>query len=517
MKNLIGFMLLVLVASTAQAAPAADCKVHGFDNDGDKYCQADPARPAPVDPTALAAYNLGLGPIDCNDNTYSVHPDALEIVGDGVDQDCSCDPAVANTCPGDLTFATHDDVAHKFGCNPKNVQCMTILEAEFDACQSAGATQCEVNTDKGRFGLKHGFKFLDKDCDGVREVLTQADYDDYVHEKRSDYRNPNWEPRPDGRCGTSGGLGGGGGGGASAKALNKQTDRVDENDAALKVLRDADNAIVVRLDDHDETLKKLRIELNGEDGEGGMHEEIRNTDRKFELVRVTLEGDDGSGGLIQIVKDVGKKANQGVIDAAAAQGTADDATFIARMALARGMTLHGVVGTGILFQGAMPLTGRNGNNLGNARGNYGTELRLGIDIGYALPESRAYASARFNPISEEAPDGENDFGIAYEAGIAYEFGLTANSLLGGHLTYSEHESGGDVLGSNALSRGVFVGPSLTHVLGADDSAFETALNVRFSVGYESYGADGNGFSPSTDGGFVYGLTFEVKPGIGPVL
>ncbi len=490
-KFLASCLVTLSVSSVFGAVPVRifNC---GDDGDHDGYC-------------AGATYR---GTEDCNDADSRINPAAREIPNNGVDEDCTAsgsddgDLAIAEST---LTFARNSGK-----CNLADPVCLERIESEITNCQAATPAKCEVVFSRGAFGLKPGFFFLDTNCNGVREVKSEDEYNTFIEEKREAFRILNWLPNPalEGRCigGSYTGSGGGSGGGGG-KAL-----------AALKETVDGHTKTIATLIQDSSTMSERLTKLDGKDGviELILKSELQLKGDVTALTgRVgTLEsGQTRQGGEIKNLqsgqKDLGKLVRT-------AQKSADDAGDLANATASNGLMLELSLGFGSKFQGGMPLRNRRGQTLGVARDNVALAAQFGLNIGYQMPDSRWFATARLDPIWDEGPSGDNETGIMYSVGLGNEWRLwnTAN-FVGGTLSYFEHESGGTVLSSNALSRGFLVGPSYTYLL---DMAgpWQTAFSARLGGGYESYGSTGPGFKPTTEGGAVWMLSLEVAPGFGPL-
>ncbi len=486
--------------SFATVTPVPGCARYGLDYDGDGFCVADPARPAPADKDALEAYTANIGPKDCNDSDPGLNPGAREIVGDGIDQDCSAGGLPA----GDLTFNTPDATARAFGCDPKSARCMKVLESEIEACTSVGSAQCEVVVTAGRFALKRGFHFLDTDCTNGREVVSQDEYDAFLADQRTARRDPTWVPDPalQGRCVAQSNC-------APAQPCRHGTARPKPKAKpasgvaadALRALREADKGINLRLDG-----QRKAIDEN-EDALNVLREKDVETDKRLDeqanvdkAQNERLEGLEKSTAVLR--KDVGDQSEQlrGALNV---------------MALSTGLLLEGVVGLGIQSQASIPIESDTGENLGNARGSFAPSLHIGANIGIdMLDGDRYYLQGRIAPTWNEGPDGKQDAGIRYGMGAAAEWNLGGVHRLGPFAELDLADEGGNVIDPNAMSREVLIGLSYTCVLNTNPDAAHLAFNVQAGAGYENTGSAGDGFRPTTDSSPVLTLRLSIMPGWG---
>ena len=116
------------------------------DNDGDGY---------------YAENDCGTA-IDCNDNDKNIHPDAIEICGDGIDQDCDGRDAVCDPDPNDMDNDGDGYTENQGDCNDndKNID--------------PGATEiCGDGIDNDCDGEK------DEDCGTLNTYYLDADGDGY--------------------------------------------------------------------------------------------------------------------------------------------------------------------------------------------------------------------------------------------------------------------------------------------------------------------------------------------------
>ncbi len=51
--------------------------------------------------------------------------------------------------------------------------CLLHLQVEISACKRAGDDKCYIDFDRGVFALRSGYYFIDTDCDGVRGILNE--------------------------------------------------------------------------------------------------------------------------------------------------------------------------------------------------------------------------------------------------------------------------------------------------------------------------------------------------------
>ncbi|MCB9676281.1 MAG: putative metal-binding motif-containing protein [Alphaproteobacteria bacterium] len=166
------------VAETLRAAVAGDCDDTAADvspgapedcNDGiDHDCSGDPGsatwfRDADGDGFGDATDSVGdcLAPAgyiavsgDCDDSDADVHPAAIELPADGVDQNCN---------GTEICYADLDDDGYGSGTVPGTLACDGPLQAPLDGdCDDA----CDLCTP----GAEEVCDALDNDCDGLVDV-----------------------------------------------------------------------------------------------------------------------------------------------------------------------------------------------------------------------------------------------------------------------------------------------------------------------------------------------------------
>lgn len=525
---------LVLAAGIANAAtpvaPTSGCESYGLDLDRDRYCTPDPARPAPTDPAALAAHNIGLGAVDCVPGDSRVNPGAVEIAGNGIDDDCNAltedrlEPSVL----------MYNAAARR--CAPTDGNCLTKLRAEIKLCSTAG-NHCRVDFNNGYMFPDPGYFLIDEDCDGVRKVMTQAERQAFIIKKAAELNvdADKWQPRADGFCGnvSSNGCGGSvpvcGGSGVRPKAAKPATTPAQEN---------KQNANIAELrgdvDDINKKLKKDRGLIGGlRTDVDGLKTSLATTNGVVNDLTITINGDGQNPGLVKDVQDLklelgNTKTRLDTVTGEVAvvkektDQTAkrvEEESVFTRFIARHGMLLEGAVGYGLVYQSELTMRSPTGANLGSARGNIAHQFRLGANIGLDAPDFRTYLSLRGIPTLDKGPDGSWDANGSAEVGAAHEFRLAGDSstYIGPYVGYFVHHAGGDVLNSNTESDGGSLALSITQILSNPPGACKSGLNFRIGVSRERYGSEGAAFKPTTDGGFTYGGSVEYIGGFGALL
>ncbi|MBI4256487.1 putative metal-binding motif-containing protein [Candidatus Uhrbacteria bacterium] len=153
------------LASTALAAPPNWTGFAGLvDADRDGY----PAFTG----TSTAASTGYTGAIDCNDTHANMNPGQTEVVGDGIDQDCS---------GSDSVFPVSDPTVARYRANYGSWNANTFI-TEYARCKAAG--ECELDDVAGTMKIKpanadtHVFRDIYVGtvkvlgADGIREVVT---------------------------------------------------------------------------------------------------------------------------------------------------------------------------------------------------------------------------------------------------------------------------------------------------------------------------------------------------------
>lgn len=156
----IGFGL----TTTAFGAPPQWTGFTGLaDRDGDGY-------PA-FQGTATAASSGYTGVLDCNDTHANMNPGLTEIVGDGIDQDCS---------GADMVFPVADPVVVRYRANYSSWNAVTFV-TEYGRCKAA-SSRCTPDDVAGKFVITNpevdAFRDIYRGttkilgADGVREVVS---------------------------------------------------------------------------------------------------------------------------------------------------------------------------------------------------------------------------------------------------------------------------------------------------------------------------------------------------------
>lgn len=168
MKRILTLAALCGISALAISADAATpnpCTSYAgmADADKDGFCAFVGASTA-----ASTGYS---GAIDCDDTHANMNPGLTEVVGDGIDQDCS---------GSDSVFPVSDPTVARYRANFGSWNANTFI-TEYDRCKAATG-RCSVDSVAGKFVIKDTEKdaFLDiyqgtskiLRADGVREVVT---------------------------------------------------------------------------------------------------------------------------------------------------------------------------------------------------------------------------------------------------------------------------------------------------------------------------------------------------------
>ena len=454
MKTFVQTTLILAVLCAASAAFAADVPGNvclspcGCDYDGDGECTEDTNR------LDAAGKPLLIGDKDCAPMDRKVHHGAVEIVGDGIDQDC------------DGADATAPAYASKFGCNPADARCLVNLEKEIASCNTS--VGCDVDWTGGQILPRPGYKLLDTDCNGERDILTQTDYDKEINKVRVSMLDLTWNPRPDGRCTSdqrshtrksgNGKKGGGskkatGGGVSTTKFTELDTkvagfgekidglgSRVDENTkqlgTTLKLLDGLDVAIKTETEERKAADQSLQNHINGVEG---------SVNR---LARQTTQ-------VAAIATDARDKANEAV--------RVRPSFEVAAMVAAYGQKPVSIDGS-------------------EARPGFGfmpnLKAKLGIET---YNDTYRFVGTIGLPVESGRP------GLHWGVGIEALWDLAPEHMLGVYGGYHYNESGGDITGSAAASRGGDIGPVYKAFLTSPEEVVSLAFLASVRVGVEQLG------------------------------
>jgi hypothetical protein len=163
MTRILLIAALCGVTSTAFAAPPCSSYAGLVDADKDGFCA--------FVGTSTATSTGWTGPVDCRDDIRGIRPGAIEIIGDGIDQDCS---------GADAVFPVADAVAKRYLANSGTNGPLAFI-TEYDRCKAATG-RCSVDDTAGQFVITNPEVDVFRDvylrlstvlvADGVREVVT---------------------------------------------------------------------------------------------------------------------------------------------------------------------------------------------------------------------------------------------------------------------------------------------------------------------------------------------------------
>lgn len=462
-------------AFAQKATPKMTCET---DADGDGYCADDKDDKG----------------YDCDDNNPSVHPGAKEVWDNGVDEDCDGSDSITPPAP----------VLKAFGVRAADKKAVARLLKEIERCDKTD--ECQVDKTKGKFRTSDGFYFVDKNCDGIREVLDQDEYDEV---KALEAR------------------------GAKCKATHKSGHKKAKKkavglpgSATATEAEPADAAVKKAQTTADDASKKAdEAKVQADAAKGKAEAALRDAaEAKTKAEEVEEQADAADELLKQHTGELG-----GLSDAVkaeiAARKAADEALGVRidvtqRVAVSTASTVAEMrrsgplaevfLGGGVAGQRDITLR-KDGKVVGVARGTGAYGMVLGVNLGAETPTGRLNAFGLASSISDAAASGRED-GVLWQAGVEYALRVGEGVFVGPHVLFQSHEAGGDILHSNAVSRGV--GAGLTFVLtGSGQTRF--GLLARFTAGYEKFGTTGTGSSvvSAVDGGpfvmFSLGVIFGV--------
>jgi len=456
MKNLV-FATIAAVSMFSVSANAQQAKVAKTcqtDKDGDGYCADDKADKN----------------YDCNDKNPSVHPGAKEIWNNGVDEDCD----------GSDFVSPPPAVLKAFHCSATNKRAVKLLMKEMNACEKD--SHCTVDRTAGKFLTEEGFYFLDKNCDGVREVVDQAEKDRLDElAKRGAACKKSSAPKAKAHK-------------AKAAGLPGDATPTDSEPKAKKVKGK-------KLAVDPESLKKVEAKADtaSKDAEAA-RKDAADAKGKAEATTKSLEETDSvletHGDLLDDHTKVIAKHARAIEDEAAERKVEDekinkriDKVDAKVESLARPVA-EIYIGVGTFLQKGVPLR----NPSGIARGYFAPGLHFGANLGVeTASQVRLNVFGLVSVLADQQNEGFSR-GLSWQAGVEVLSLRTASgAMFGPHVLYSQHEAGGDILGSAASSRGG--GAGLTYKSGW--------FLARGTVGYEAVGAKGSFQSTVDRGAFAH--------------
>lgn len=471
------FSFFTVSAFAQKASPKMTCET---DDDGDGYCADDKDNKF----------------FDCNDKNPSVHPGAKEVWDNGVDEDCDDSDSITPPAP----------VLKAFGVNGADKKAVTRHLKEIERCDNAD--ECQVDKTKGRFRTSEGFYFVDKNCDGIREVLDQDEYDEV---KALEARGAKCKAIHRG------------GGHKHKKAKKKAvglpgspTSTEAEPDAAVKKAQTTADAA---------SKEAAEAKVQADAAKGKAEAALRAAAEATTKAEEVGEQADAADELLkQHTGEIGGLSE--AMKAEIAARKAADEALGARVDATRGLAVStaGTVvemrrsgplaevyfGGGVLGQRDITLR-KDGKVVGIGRGTGAYGMVLGVNLGAETPTGRLNAFGLASSISDAAAGGRED-GVLWQAGAEYALRVGEGMFVGPHVLFQSHEAGGDILHSNAVARGI--GAGLTFVLtGSGQTRF--GLLARLTAGYEKFGTTGTGSSvvSAVDGGpfvmFSLGVLFGV--------
>lgn len=456
MKNVLSVLVLAAMvclfvnsAAAKPPKPPADC---GLDADHDGWCVEDPDRGDKL-----------VGEKDCNDADPKVNPGANEVMDDGIDNDC---------VDGDLEAPAN---IKAWGCS--SAKCVSRVLKEIEAC--AASTGCTVNYSSGKFVLAWSNYFIDSDCDGVRGVLDQDEKDAYDLNVKQGFHCVS--ERRSGGAKKAGGSGSSGSGGASKPAETKSDPKVGELEGKVGEL----GGRVV-------TLETGMTGLSGQ--VDGFAADLDALDEALEAeTEARTKADTGLSERLDRQADVlishGGRLNSVEESSESAQTMASSALDSAAAAHSSGVSAGLDVGVMLIGQSDIKL--RNGQQ---ARPGVAPTLLVGGHVG-AETESGLYrALGAVGVPYEVSPDGntENGFLVTLGAEVLWKLSRGSAHSVGPIVRFVQHESGGDVLGVNAMSRGGTVG--VAYEFAPAWGRFRTPAHISLEGGGEQLGTKGDNFT-----------------------
>lgn len=468
---------ILLVSLLAYARPLAPANCGGVDSDGDGWCAA-PATGAPAI----------VGAIDCDDNDPGANPGAIEIPGNGIDDDCN---------GSDLAIPValkRQEVLKAFGCSAGDVSRMTTLIAEHENCIVGG--NCKVDYKLGQFKTLVNNYFVDtsKRCDQPRKILNHDEWSDHmekvrkgeavlckkaVHQTQSTNRSA--KPKVRSRSG-------------SGSAANRSISTSVDLPVAVSLTQRADGVDKI-LGEHRDRMKGIDDSVKQETTERKAADE----DIKVKLVQVQAMA-------TEAIEDSAEALGKTVINAKAAEAAqkmAKSAKSGAEEALANGALIEIYAGLDGRLHRAMEAP-TAGDVL--ARGNFAPVTSVGVHVGRETPDGVLYLMLEGGAGWDEGPNGRDDPALSWKVGVE---NASTNHGFGWHAFYNQHESGGTILATNAVSRGGAVGLTYRRVT---SGLARFGLLARLTVGAEHLGTQGNdAYVPKIDkalwAGASIGLTF----------
>lgn len=498
-------LLLALVASLMSSiafAQVAQCP----DADGDGYavCSASCVLPA------------GIKCGDCDDAVGHgmINPGVPEVWDDGLDNDCKTDSWDVQTgsAKGDrvslgATLLSRFSKGLGRSIAPRSSSELRLLK-DIMACK--GSSDCTVDFVGGKLIPATGYRLLDKDCDGVLNVV--ADTYSPTLQDQDKCRKANPAPA----CSSCPNA-------PKAKAVRRApsaaapvpgsatpADPAAPAPKAVPVLKGARgvdySAPIAKAQATADAANKLATEASAKVNTfdaalQGHTEQLSALDAAIAEQKAAVEAETARAKAAE--GKIDEKA-QGAIDRATeAKQSADDAIEAVAEMEKQGVLVELSLGGASLF-GSDAFVTKNGK-VYQMRGNTSPGGYVGLNVGYANPVGRYNAFVNLMPLADEGPNG-------YESSIAWQTGVetTLTSLhgFGFHALYQQHDAGGSVVGANSYARGG--GAGLSFVTTTSGSNFKVGFQGRATVGLESYGA-GKGSDIAPFASITLGINFGFGP------
>ena len=502
---------LAMIAMTALAVPAfaqvADKTCSSCDKDVDKdgYCADDPADPN----------------FDCNDKDASIHPGAREVRGDGVDNNC------VDECPDDSCKCTDGDLcldprALKFASssNPSDAELVRIYK-EWSNCAGAQnalkVSTCAIAYASGTFTYdKSKYYFEDGNCDGVRELLTEAEHKQVLEKKQwggkcviAVHRSGNGKKHRKGRgSSVSSGL---------AETYAKAQAAADKicteaknspaNVELAKACTEAQEAAKKAKEAWQNPPKPVTTTANQQDSadiasaKAAAANAVRESgEAKTEVQKLGVEINDPTTGLIARYNKEFTDVYGAITAETHRAATAEDGLRQGQEGLNTRLTaveekqkgqaaisplFELGLGGDLLFQNSASVYDGSGQKVGIARGSFSPGLLINANTGVDTPFARYNAFGNILVTKEDSTQGSTS-GWAWQLGGEGVFHLgTSPHSLGIHGLYETHEVGGVGAGVAVTSNSRGGGAGVTYLYQLSDM---WKFQVRATGGMEKVGA-----------------------------